>query len=96
MGLELSRFSAKVKLVSENENLSAIKSTSGQSWKMAITPTHFCGPKCSYCCLVISVWGIIMLVLLNDFPHESSCSVFSSAARREPSLKMLQPKILMA
>jgi hypothetical protein len=23
---------------------------------------HFCGPKLSVCCTMISVWGIIMLV----------------------------------
>ena len=24
-----------------------------------------CGPKCSLCCLVISIWGVIMLVSLD-------------------------------
>ena len=23
---------------------------------------HFCGPKCSYCCFVLGIWGILMLV----------------------------------
>jgi len=26
-----------------------------------------CGPKCSMCCAVVSLWGIIMLVLLGIF-----------------------------
>jgi len=34
---------------------------------------NFCGPKCSYCCLVVSVWGIIMLLILGI--------LFSSKAR---------------
>ncbi|XP_033112811.1 ribonuclease kappa-B-like [Anneissia japonica] len=27
----------------------------------------FCGPKLSTCCLILSVWGIVMLLLLGVF-----------------------------
>ena len=26
-----------------------------------------CGPKCSMCCLLLSVWGVVMLVLMGIF-----------------------------
>lgn len=29
--------------------------------------TRVCGPKCSMCCLVLSVWGIIQLLLMGIF-----------------------------
>ncbi|EDV26948.1 Ribonuclease kappa-B [Trichoplax sp. H2] len=28
---------------------------------------RFCGPKCSNCCFVLSIWGIVMLIILGIF-----------------------------
>ncbi|KAL3842544.1 hypothetical protein ACJMK2_020543 [Sinanodonta woodiana] len=35
-----------------------------------------CGPKCSVCCLVISIWGIIMLALMGVFYQVHSPGLF--------------------
>eukprot|EP00041_Stephanoeca_diplocostata_P006535 m.87722 g.87722 ORF g.87722 m.87722 type:complete len:99 (+) comp16419_c0_seq1:193-489(+) len=40
---------------------------------MGCSPTHFCGPKCSSCCMILSVWGVIFLVIVG--------ALFQSKAR---------------
>lgn len=43
-----------------------------------------CGPKCSLCCLVLSVWGVIMLGLLGVFFKVEAVALFEDI---EPALK---------
>ena len=35
----------------------------------------FCGPKCSLCCSIVSVWGIIQLVMLFFLQLSNFCSI---------------------
>ena len=33
---------------------------------------NFCGPKCSHCCFVLSIWGIVMLAVLGALFQSNS------------------------
>ncbi|XP_076306925.1 ribonuclease kappa-B-like [Tachypleus tridentatus] len=36
---------------------------------------RICGPKTSVCCIILSVWGIIMLVLMGIFLYTQSVAL---------------------
>eukprot|EP00050_Salpingoeca_kvevrii_P018368 m.73521 g.73521 ORF g.73521 m.73521 type:complete len:105 (-) comp8032_c0_seq1:534-848(-) len=40
---------------------------------------RFCGPKCSHCCFVVSIWGIIMLLILGGLFHAKSTALIPDA-----------------
>ncbi|KJE92665.1 hypothetical protein CAOG_03582 [Capsaspora owczarzaki ATCC 30864] len=37
---------------------------------------RFCGPKCSSCCMVFSIWGILMLIVLGILFKVKTVSLF--------------------
>merc|ERR1712000_479988 len=41
---------------------------------------NFCGPKCSHCCFVLSIWGILMLLVLGGLFHANSRALIEDAA----------------
>ncbi|EGD73276.1 hypothetical protein PTSG_04990 [Salpingoeca rosetta] len=41
---------------------------------------NFCGPKCSHCCFVLSIWGILMLVVLGALFKTNSRALRSDSS----------------
>ncbi|XP_077284384.1 ribonuclease kappa [Arctopsyche grandis] len=42
-----------------------------------------CGPKCSLCCLLLSIWGIIQLVLMGAFYYIRSVALLEDLPLEE-------------
>eukprot|EP00043_Microstomoeca_roanoka_P014954 m.149009 g.149009 ORF g.149009 m.149009 type:complete len:100 (+) comp16149_c1_seq1:375-674(+) len=40
---------------------------------------QFCGPKCSHCCFVLSIWGIVMLAALGALFNANSRALRADA-----------------
>eukprot|EP00053_Salpingoeca_punica_P003581 m.43957 g.43957 ORF g.43957 m.43957 type:complete len:91 (+) comp12278_c0_seq1:130-402(+) len=47
--------------------------------------THFCGPKCSHCCFILSLWAIIMLIILGILFYNHSTALIKDAPDATPS-----------
>eukprot|EP00051_Salpingoeca_urceolata_P007536 m.98490 g.98490 ORF g.98490 m.98490 type:complete len:91 (+) comp15279_c0_seq1:2029-2301(+) len=43
---------------------------------------NFCGSKCSHCCFVISLWGILMLTVLGVLFNLHSRALMDDAGER--------------
>ncbi|XP_057376516.1 ribonuclease kappa-like [Daphnia carinata] len=43
----------------------------------------FCGPKCSLCCTIVSIWGIVQLVLMGVFFYTHSVALAEDLTLKE-------------
>ena len=69
------------RLLSGHDTPYGYGSSKGVEVTVRMASCRICGPKLSSCCLVISVWGALMLVLMGAFFRIESVALIEDVAR---------------